>query len=335
MFKKIYEKVKKYIIKNHNYLLFLIFLILVLNIKTPYVVKAPGGTLSLNKRIKINNKKIKSKYYTSYVTVLDGKVASLIAGFIMPNWDIVKYKDYSNNSSLTYDELNKSEHLSMKKGNNDAIIAAFDNANIKYSLSDSKVYVLYKYEEFDNKLKIGDQIIKCNNLKISNYDDLNMCTSNAKNNSVDLTVLRNNKEKNIKASLYDYDGKKIIGVYIFIDYKINSDYKIDIGASKNESGSSGGFMTALCLYDEITGQKLSKGRKIAGTGTIDVNGNVGKISAIKYKLIGANKDKVDVFFVPSDNYKEAKKVKNKYHLKLNIVKVKTLNDAINYLNSLN
>ena len=93
-------------------------------------------------------------------------------------------------------------------------------------------------------------------------------------------------------------------------------------------------MTALTIYSELVDLKIPKGMKIAGTGTIEEDEKVGKIDGIKYKLLGSEKKKVDIFFVPSENYKEAIKVKKKYHLKLKIVRVETIDDAINYLNKL-
>lgn len=90
-------------------------------------------------------------------------------------------------------------------------------------------------------------------------------------------------------------------------------------------------MLSLAIYEEITGIDLLKGRNIAGTGTIDMNGNVGPIDGVKYKIMGAYNNKMDIVLVTKKNYKEAKKVieDNNYNIKL--YQVDTLNDAINYL----
>ena len=47
--------------------------------------------------------------------------------------------------------------------------------------------------------------------------------------------------------------------------------------------------------------------------------------------MGAVKNKADVFLVPKENYDEAIKVKEKKNYKIEIVKVETLKDAIDYL----
>lgn len=330
MFNKLYEKLKKLIIKNHNFILFSILLIIVLNIKTPYIVKAPGGTIPLSNRVSINGKNLKSNYHTTYVKVIEGKVAGVLASFIFPNWDLEKYEEYSSDTNLSYDELNKVEKLMMQEGNNNAIITALDKAGVEYKKVNNKLVVYYKHDGYNNKLKIGDVIIKCNDIKIDDIDKLHTCVKNS-NKKVNLTVLRDEKEKNFDVKIYDNDSEKIIGISILEIFDISSKYKIKINASSSESGSSGGFMTTLAIYSEITDMKLPKNIKIAGTGTIEENEKVGPIEGVKYKLLGSDKENVNVFFVPSENYDEAIKVKKKYKLKLKIVKVEKLDDAINYL----
>ena len=333
MITKLYEKVKKYIIKNHNFLLFLIVSIIILNIKTPYIVKAPGGVIPLSSRVSINGKKISSNFNTSYVKVIEGKVAGVIASFIFPNWDLEKYEEYNGKSNLSYSELNKVEKLMMQEGNNKAITTALNKAGIKYELINNKLIVYYKFDEYKNDLKIGDIINYCNNIKIENIDDLHTCV-NKSNDKVSLIITRDGKEQNIDVNVYKHNDEKIIGISVLNNFDVSSEYDIKINTSSSESGSSGGFMTTLAIYSELTNLKLPNNLKIAGTGTIEDDEKIGPIDAIKYKLLGAEKQKVDIFFVPKDNYKEAKKVVKKHKLKLKIVKVNNVDDAIEYLNNL-
>ena len=90
-------------------------------------------------------------------------------------------------------------------------------------------------------------------------------------------------------------------------------------------------MMALSLYNSLIEEDITKGRKIIGTGTIDLNGNVGEIGGVKYKLIGAVKKKADIFLVPEGNYEEAVKVKNEKGYDIRLISVKTLEEAIEAL----
>lgn len=334
MFSKLYEKIKKLIIKNHNFILFLILITIVLNIKTPYIVKAPGGTIPVSNRIYINGKNIKADLNTTYMKVVEGKVAGVLASFVFPNWDLEKYEEYNGDTNLSYEELDKVEKLMMIDGNNKAILTALKKAGVDYETKNHKQVVYYKYDEYENDLKIGDIINSCNDKKITTIDDLHDCVNNSKD-FVTLNILRNDKEKEIKTNVYSEGSKKLIGIGVLDTFDISSKYDIKIKSNSSESGSSGGFMTTLGIYTEISNIKIPKDIKIAGTGTIEDDEKIGKIDGVKYKLIGCENDNVDIFFVPKENYKEAIKAKKKYKLKLKIIKVECLDDAINYLNSLN
>ena len=58
-------------------------------------------------------------------------------------------------------------------------------------------------------------------------------------------------------------------------------------------------MLTLTIYNAISGEDLIKGRNIAGTGTINLDGTVGEIDGVKYKIMGANNSNMDIVFVPS------------------------------------
>ena len=90
-------------------------------------------------------------------------------------------------------------------------------------------------------------------------------------------------------------------------------------------------MLSLAIYNAITEEDITKGKTIVGTGTIDILGNVGKIDGVKYKILGAVKNKADLFICPKDNYDEAMKVKKEHNLNINIISVETFDEAINYL----
>ena len=127
------------------------------------------------------------------------------------------------------------------------------------------------------------------------------------------------------------DNRKIIGIIITTDYEYDLDPEITIKFKNSESGASGGLMLTLTIYNAISGEDLIKGRNIAGTGTINLDGTVGEIDGVKYKIMGANNSNMDIVFVPSANYEEAISVKEKYNYDMDIIKVDTFNEVLEYL----
>ena len=65
--------------------------------------------------------------------------------------------------------------------------------------------------------------------------------------------------------------------------------------------------------------------------TIDIDGNIGEIDGIKYKIAGAVKNKMDIVLVSPYNYEEAKKIVEENNYNIELVSVSTFKEAIEYL----
>ena len=74
--------------------------------------------------------------------------------------------------------------------------------------------------------------------------------------------------------------------------------KVTISPRGLGRGPSAGLAFTLEVYDALTGHKLAKGRRIAVTGTIDLDGNVGEIGGVHQKVIGAARKGADLVLVP-------------------------------------
>jgi PDZ domain-containing protein len=107
-------------------------------------------------------------------------------------------------------------------------------------------------------------------------------------------------------------------------------FQIEI-ASGDVGGPSAGLMFALGLYDTLTPGDLTGGRTIAGTGTIDLDGNVGGIAGIANKVVGAERAGASVFLVPADNRAELRGVDPG---RMRLIAVETFQDAVEALEEL-
>ena len=83
-------------------------------------------------------------------------------------------------------------------------------------------------------------------------------------------------------------------------FPINVD--IDTG---NVGGPSAGLMMALNVYNSLTQDDLTKGIKVAGTGTIEIDGSVGPVGGVKQKVIAAKKAGSSLILVPTANFDDA------------------------------
>jgi PDZ domain-containing protein len=104
-------------------------------------------------------------------------------------------------------------------------------------------------------------------------------------------------------------------------------FEIEI-SSGDVGGPSAGLMFSLGLYDALTPGDLTGGRTIAGTGTIDPQGEIGGIGGIEDKVIGAERAGASVFLVPEDNMDELADVDTG---DLRLVSVATFEEAVEAL----
>jgi PDZ domain-containing protein len=108
-------------------------------------------------------------------------------------------------------------------------------------------------------------------------------------------------------------------------------FKVKIALDDRIGGPSAGLMFALGILEKLGKDDLTGGRFIAGTGQIDVSGDVGPIGGIPLKLIAAKAKGATVFLVPADNCAEAKRRPPEG---LQLVKVDSLGGAVDALRAL-
>ncbi len=331
---KLYKQIIKYIKENLIFILIFLFAFLSLNIKLPWSVYSPGGLINIDERLEGEKYTSNGSLNLTYVTFMEGKVPNLLLALILPEWDIIKNDDVKiDNESLI--DANNRERIYLKESISNATFIAYNKASKEINPIKEHDYITYIYENAKTNLRTGDEIIEINHQKISSYNDIAkiIATSNF-NDKLDLKVIRNNKEHDCYAYVNNIDGDKLIGIAISKINDYNLEPKIIYEERRSESGSSGGLMLTLAIYNSLVEEDITKGLKISGTGTIDLEGNVGAIGGVKYKLSGAVKNKSDIFIVPADNYEEALKIKKKNNYKIDIIKAETfeqvLNELVNY-----
>ena len=330
---KIYEKIKNYIIENYKFLLLLLILFIIFTVRLPYFISAPGGVLNTKDKIDITTDfKLKGSLNMAYVSSIEGTIPMLTYALINPNWDIEKEEEITSDNE-SYEDLEYRNKMLLEEANDTATIVAYNHSNINYKTENNKVYVTYIDKEAKTNLKIKDQIIKIDNIIVKEKQDLyDYIKTKKPNDRVTFKVIRQQKEITCHATLLNINKEGKVGIVITENLDIKSDYHIDFTFKDTESGSSGGLMMTLTVYSYLNKIDLTKGRKITGTGTIDREGNVGQISGIKYKLMGAVKEKSDVFLVPQgENFIEARNIKNKKGYDIDIIPVETFDEAMKYL----
>ena len=330
---KIYEKINKFIKEYYKIIILYIFIFLLLTIKLPYYIETPGGLLDTSKKvITDDNFKLKGSLNMAYVSELHATIPTYLYSKINKDWNAEKEEKITVGNEKMED-LEYRNKMLLKESNKIAQLVAYDNSNIDYKITNNKIYVTYIDDKAKTDLKVKDQIIKVDGKKVLDKNHLQAYIASKNiDDEITLTVKRKNKLLKRKATLIDVNNEPKVGAIITEDFDIKSNKKIKFTFKDSESGPSGGLMLTLTVYSYINRIDLTNGNVIAGTGTINLDGTVGEISGVKYKLIGAVKNKAKIFIVPKgNNYNEAKKVKKEKNYSIELIPVETFEEALKYL----
>ncbi len=334
MFNKLYTNTKKIIKENIVFILIMLFYVILVNVKLPFSVESPGGLININNRLSGDIYKSDGSINLTYVTVRNGTIPNLIIALFNNNWDIVSNETMTLDNETMKESLIRSR-LDYKASVNSSYYVAYQHANLHPEILDNNIYVEYILEEAKTDLEVGDEILEFNNQSMK---DLNSFYSYIQTlnvgDKINFIVQNNNKKYNRTAEIINYEDSKMIGITIINIPDIKVEPKISYKGEENENGPSGGLMFTLAIYNAITEEDITKGYKISGTGTINLDGEVGTISGVKYKLAGAVNKGADVFIAPSENYEEAIKIKKDKKYNIKVIKADTFAEALEELKKL-
>jgi len=150
---------------------------------------------------------------------------------------------------------------------------------------------------------------------------------------VTLTVRRNTTTttEQVKVALARRDdGSAIIGIVADVPdtVRFKFPFTVDIGTG-SIGGPSAGLAFTIATLDALTPGSITGGHKVAVTGTIDVNGNVGAIGGLPQKTIAVMRAGADLFIVPKSELADAQKAAKGSRLR--VVGVDTLDEALTAL----
>jgi len=231
-----------------------------------------------------------------------------------------------------------------------ALEAAYHYLNIEYNNEPQQLYV-NEALALGGKLQSGDRIDGIysneNIAPVKSIDDIvSWLKGNTDASSIEFQVERMAKlikvviqlDNKYRQNWDDRSVAKQLGVDGFLQLRsivpTDEKYKVKFDDSAI-GGPSAGLVLTLTLIDQLTDGDLTKGRKIAVTGTIDGQGHVGAIGGIKQKVYSTAEQGAEIFIVPYGNKDEASKKVGKLRSNMKIIAVSTLEEAMEVIASIN
>lgn len=315
-------------------------------VTVPYVALGPGPTFNTLGTVEVN---VDGNVVTKPVVDIDGTEVDPTTGNL--NMTTVSVRDglnlfeafglwASGNHGLvpraevyppskTKEEIQDANTADFQQSENSAELAALHFLGKPVALKVMKVGAdgpaAGALVEGDVLLKIGDDAVTT----VSGVQEA--VAAIAPGTQVPVTVLRDGTEMVVPVTIGARPDNPEAG-YLGITPEEVPNVPFDVTFNLADiGGPSAGLMFTLALLDKLTPGELNGGDFVAGTGTIDSDGDVGPIGGIRYKLIAASESGATTFLVPAQNCDEAKQGAPDG---LRLVKVDNLSGAVDALESL-
>lgn len=311
---------------------------------TPYIVYQPGSASEVAPLIKVENGDADEKgmFMMTTVSASYANVALLVASVFNSNAEVVEKETRLGDKSE--DEYAAVQVFNMDSSQSYAVQAAYHAAGIPYEIKPDYLFV-YSVPENGNRTQFqaGDRIIKVDGRGIPDAKALAALLSAKKvGDTVPVTLQRAGQELQEDVRLIEVrdedeaSGRPGLGIIIAAVQKVEAKEEgKDVSFTVTDvGGPSAGLMFTMEIYSQLTPGDLTKGYRVAGTGTIDPEGKVGPIGGVKHKIVAADREEAEIFFVPVKNYDEAKASADRIGTGMKLIPVSTLQEALDYMKKL-
>jgi Lon-like protease len=317
----------------------------------PYYIMQPGSADELAPLVTVEGGKKEEKgaiMLTTVYTIPTRNIYYLAYGYLAPHSELLPKQ--SVDQGLPQDEYTKILQQMMDSSQQNAMVAGFRAAGKKVDITNLGVEVVGILDQSKAKgvLQKGDLIQQIDTYPVHQAEDVIRYLSGKKpGDKVQVTFTRNGKKEQAEIECIALPSdpssgkgpRTGLGIQQITKQEIHFPAKVSFH-TENIGGPSAGLMFATEIVSQLTPGDLTKGYKIAGTGTIDIDGHVGQIGGIEHKVVAADRKGAEIFFVPADinkgddNAAKAKQTAEEIHSSMKIVPVRTLADVLAYLRNL-
>ena len=219
-------------------------------------------------------------------------------------------------------KLSDEADMMMLDSQANAKAAALNLLDIPYTAV-IKVTMVEKKGPAGNILKAADTLVTIQGEKATGLTQVQKLVAETKGERpVQLEVIRAGKKLSLSVLPKLIEDKWRMGIYVQTVPTFPFPIDVKVG---NVGGPSAGQTLALAIYDKLTPGELTGGKRIAGTGTITPDGQIGPIGGVKQKMYGALRAGVKWFLAPSSNCDQ---VIGNIPNGLTVIKVSTIQDSL-------
>lgn len=313
--------------------------------KLPYYIHKPGSADPLDPIVQVEDG-YESTGEMHLMTVRSSIATPIqyVLAKVMPYHDIVPVEAVRP-EGVSEEEYRLAQLQMMEDSQMSSKVVAYTEAGADVELVYEGVYVVAVYEDMPayGKIQTADQIIAIDGIEVDRTDEMiELVGDKELHDDVVIRFERDGKEDEVTIqveSLGEEVDRVGIGIQLMDQQSVTVNPEVHF-SSGNIGGPSAGLMFALEMYDQLTEDDITKGYSIAGTGKLDIEGNVLAIGGVDKKVVAADKAGCEIFFAPHEqgsatsNYELAKETAENIETDMIIVPVDTFEEALAYLQEL-
>lgn len=281
--------------------------------------------------------------FTTVMTYPRPNTFFLLYGWLHPRMEVREQQE-ATGGTVNYEAYRNRDVWLRENAEMEALIAAYNVIGVPVKVEPTGIIVYHFMETTrarENGLQEGDIITAADGRPARTAEELaEILRDKAPDDTVRLSGTRGGKPFEAEVPLVRLsNGRTGIGIFLRQVIKVTPPDPVELNFS-HMSGPSAGLMMTLELVAHLTGEDLTRGYRIAGSGTISADGSVGQVGWLRYKLMAAHREKADYFLVPYveaegyGNWREAEAAVREFNLSPRLVPVSSLREAVEFLRSL-
>jgi PDZ domain-containing protein len=313
----------------------------VANIRLPYLATSPGPVVDVHEIITVEGAEQFDHNGQLYFLTIQRPstnltLLELVEAWRDPSIDVVERRLVIPEGQ-TSEERRRENLESMLNSQQIAVAVALERLGYEIDIVGlgAEVRELVEGGAADGVLEPGDVIVAVEQIEVEFVSELVAAVRSFEiGDTVLLTVERAGETQELKVTLGESEsepGAPIIGVLV-ADVGAHFEFPIDVDIDSGAiGGPSAGMMLTLGVYNQLSEEDITRGRRIAGTGTISSDGTVGPIGGIKQKVFAAIGVGAEYILVPANDFDIAVDAADG---RIEVVAVGTIDEALAFLDAL-
>jgi Lon-like protease len=314
--------------------LLLPLLFLLVAVPTGYLIEGPGPSFDLQRDLTVKGAETypsSGEFLLTSVNLEESRLLFHLRSFFDDDYELIKTRDYLGDD-LNEEEQEVVDEASTLLSQYTASVEGLEEAGKAVEVKGLGALVLATFEDSPayQNLQPGEVIVSANDMPVPGAeqvreaiaatppgDDLRLGVKQLDREALEAALGEDSAKRPRTSEILDSEVKEVkvqvvwdsrlekavIGVALEEYFDYISEVKVEWDL-ENVQGPSAGLMMTLSLFNALTPGDLTGGHKVAGTGTIFLDGEVGPIGGLPMKIKAAEKEGAEIFLYPQDNQED-------------------------------